>query len=118
MHRGEYLKNLIKQNGESVSSVAAGTGIGRTTVHRYINDPDLRIDKLVAISQFLGVDISKEINGAKEYYDRIEKEEGFNVDVKNISLQQKYMGLMEKYTKLQSDYIQLQKENSALERRN
>lgn len=118
MHRGEYLKNLIKKNGESIVSVSKGTGIGRTTLHRYINDEDLKIDKIVVIAQFLKVDITKEIKGAEEYIARITTEENFNEDVKNFSLYTKYMDLMEKYQSLQANYIQLQKEKHALEKRN
>lgn len=115
MHRGEYLKNLIKTNGETIVSISKGTGIGRTTLHRYINDENLKIDKIVRIAQFLKVDISEEIEGAQEYIDRISTEETFSEDVKNITIYAKYMDLIEKYTKLQDDYIQLQKENKALE---
>ncbi len=112
IHRGEFLKNKIKESGVSYIDIVNGTSIGRTTLFNHLKNPNLPIEKMLVVTNFLGVDISNVFKIAKDLNDikKVEKEIKQNL---KTTIGEKYVSLLERYSELQSQLFEVKEELNA-----
>lgn len=101
-HRGEILKNVVKNLGVATKVAAKKAGYSRSAYYKHIEDEDLSLHILLKYGKGLEYDFSKfipEINSID--YKQIGTPATLKEALKQIDmLKEKYYSLLEKYNKL------------------
>jgi len=108
-HRGEILKQVIKDLNAKVSHVADKMKIDRGTVYRHMEDPELSFDHIIKYGEALNFDFSKHFPemiyvlkeppseyGSAKSYDELKDAAEYWKD-KYIDILEKYNALLVKY---------------------
>ena len=82
-HRGEFLKQKIKSSNYNYKDIIEGLEIGRTTLYNYLKNPELPIEKMLEITNFMRIDVSDVFEMAKNISD-IKKVEDAIKDLEEI----------------------------------
>ena len=101
VHKGEALRQLIREKKSTGKKVAEHLGINRTYLSTLFNDPNLKDEYVDKACEFLGV-------SRQDYFEE--------VSVSGDSYTDKYITAMERVTSLQAENIELIKENILLKR--
>lgn len=108
-NRGQLLKQLVADNGISISKLVKKVGISRSSFYNHIEDPNLSVDILIKYGQILHVDILElitdkndlQMKDAISYYPLEEEPKDLREATLIIqSLRKKYTTLLEKYNQL------------------
>ena len=111
MHRGRYIKNLIKENEFSISEVAKRISVSRNTIYRWINSEKLQFVKMMKVADAINVDISIDFPEMERIKtDQKKKLLAEDRTDESITIKTKYMRLLEKHTSLLEEYSQLKEE--------
>lgn len=111
IHRGLYIKNLIKESEYSISELAERINVGRNTVYRWMDNEKLSLVKMIRIAKAIDIDISIDFPEVE----RIEAEKRKKLLAEessddNVTMKTKYMLLLEKHTFLLEELSQLKEE--------
>lgn len=60
-HRGEIVDNAIRKSGMSVTAIAKALGTSRTSLYRWLEDPNLSLDTVFKIGKVINHDFSEYI---------------------------------------------------------
>ena len=111
IHRGAYIKNLIKDSEYSITEIANLVGVGRNTIYRWMNDETLPLPKMLRIAQKLGVDISFDFPKIEKLKNEQTKQLLQNEsEDDNLSIKTKYMLLLERHAELLEEVSALKEE--------
>lgn len=107
MHRGQLLKNIVRNSGISVTTLVKRVGYSRTTYYNHINNKNLELDILDQYGRALGYDFSKDIPEINQIKSFIEREP---LTIKEAISQRdqwkaKYFELIEKYNSLLEEKV-------------
>lgn len=105
-HRGQYMKQLIKKSGSNFNDVHFGLAIGRTTLYRWLQDPNLSFINMAKIAEFIGEDISQDFPKAIKAIE-FERSKEFNNEMDPQTIREKYFALLEKHNELLEKYMML-----------
>ncbi|AMR33493.1 hypothetical protein A0256_19735 [Mucilaginibacter sp. PAMC 26640] len=107
-HRGNTVEYVIRKNGYSISTLAAGMGVNRRSVYNWFNNKLLKSVIIYKIGCLINHDFSKEFPDLFKGADFNNPENKFKpskylVDAKNSNTDEwkmKYIYLLEKYNQL------------------
>ncbi|MEX1002385.1 MAG: helix-turn-helix domain-containing protein [Crocinitomicaceae bacterium] len=111
VHRGTYIRNLIKESEYSITEVADRLSVGRNTLYRWMDHKQLPFLKMLKIANVLGVDISLDFPEVEKLEAEKKKrllEREVNDD--SLTIKTKYMLLLEKHTQLLEELSSLKEE--------
>ena len=111
INRGSYLRRLIKESEFSITEISGIIGVGRNTIYRWMDKPNLPLRKLQKVAQVIGVDISTEFPEIlkleeKKRKDLLEEER----NDQTLTMKTKYMLLLEKHAQLLEELSELKEE--------
>lgn len=95
VHRGELLKQAIKESKIPVKAVAQMVKLSRTTVYVYMELEHISNDDMLLFGKALGVDFSKQLPELLEYVKMTQSNESLS----NEDYRKKYYDLLEIYVK-------------------
>ncbi|MCG2418261.1 hypothetical protein K8089_04440 [Aequorivita sp. F47161] len=102
VHRGDILKNAIKNSGIAVKVAANKAGYSRSSYYKHIEQANLSLHILIQYGKNLEIDFSKDIPGINSIdYTEAGRPTTLKEALKQIDvLKEKYYLLLEKYNKL------------------
>ncbi|SDE09668.1 hypothetical protein SAMN04487894_1212 [Niabella drilacis] len=104
MHRGQFLKEMVKESGRSVTWLTKKMRISRTTYYNHTRDEDLPAHLLTGYSHALGVDFSQHIPELKKLMFSVKDTSPPKETQDAISYwKQKHDALLEKWDTLQKN---------------
>lgn len=107
IHRGNYMKALIKKSDNNLNDVAYKLSISRSTLFRWLKEPKMSFLKMAKIAAFIGEDITGDFPEAEESI-LTERTSDFE-DVEPMLLKDKYMVLLENYNRLLEEHLELKR---------
>ena len=102
IHRGEIVKEQILLSGMKISHIAAKLGITRATLHNWLREKDLRMEKILRVGSVIEYDFSNEILGinGENKSENILRKKLEEYRAENAELSRKYIKLLEEYNRL------------------
>lgn len=111
VHNGQLLESLITKAGYSINEVVDRTGKGRSTIWRWLNNPELDYRKILLVAEAINIDVSNafpEIEHLKHNETRSESERKLD----DNHFRGKYYALLEKHQTLMEEFKVLLEERA------
>lgn len=86
MDNGEWLRQQMDNQGFNVDETAVRAGTGRTTIWRWLNNPELDKKRMKIIADAIGIDLRDHFEGFDPFYEEIPEK---------VDYKQKYVELLE-----------------------
>lgn len=109
-HRGEWLRNKVKEMEWPIGPLAKDLGVHRLTLYRWFDTKDLQLSKIREVCEVIKVDMYAffpEALSTKNIHDVVNSAE-------NKEVFEKYHSLLERYQVVMDELLHMRAENEQL----
>lgn len=86
MNNGEWLRQQLDNQGFNIDEAAYRAGVGRSTLWRWLNNPDLDKKRMKIVADAIGIDLRDSLEGFDSFYEKAPE---------TVDYKKKYVELLE-----------------------